>query len=167
MESYINNQLRTNLWEHFPDLIFFDSPVSDEAIVGLGLINDEEPCWAVVYDQNTVLRVMSEYFSDNGSNDEESDPELEALEWFDFNVIGGYVGASTPIFMLSEEDEYIASRFSHLYDKYFNINHVNSLEEAFEKVKNEDQFMFVPLQDINRISELSSTNSPVKDAKPL
>ena len=156
-ESYINNELRTNLWEYFPDLIFFDSPVSDEAILGLGLIDDEEPCWAVVYDQNTVLRIMAEYFAVNESNDEESDPELEALEWFDFNVIGSYVGRSTPVFMLSEseEDEYIAFRFSHSYDKCFNINHVNSLEEAFEKVQNdESQFMFVPLDDIDRISEL-------------
>ena len=47
----------------------------------------------VIYDTVLVLKSLME---DQGMTDE------EALDWFEYNMIGSYVGEGTPIFMVTE-----------------------------------------------------------------
>lgn len=55
----------------------------------------------VVYDRACVLRVKAEdVLSDpDFEEDEDNDPHLIALEDFEFNTLGGYVGPHTPAFV--------------------------------------------------------------------
>ena len=55
-----------------------------------------------VYDEAKVLEAFAEMFA------EDDDPELAAREWFEFNVVGAWLGEGTPAFtapMETEEDE--------------------------------------------------------------
>jgi len=49
----------------------------------------------VAYDYDKVLDLLAEQFKEAGSED----PHMDALEWFDFNIIGSWVGDKTPIFI--------------------------------------------------------------------
>jgi len=49
----------------------------------------------VAYDYNKVLELLVEQFKEAGS----PDPHMDALEWFDFNIINSWVGDKTPIFI--------------------------------------------------------------------
>lgn len=69
------------------ELKFFDPPeVFDHAIIGLVVGFGQEP--AVLYDEALVLEAFAKDLGDEG-----------AREWFDFNVIGAYIGPSTPRFL--------------------------------------------------------------------
>lgn len=145
----MNETLRDNFWEYFPDLIFYDSPVSDDSIIGLALLFDQDFCWSVVYDENLVLNSLVEQFSDS------EDPETEALEYYNFNILGGYIGSSTPIFMHDFEDnECVASRFSRMFDNYITLENLSHLNHAFEVVKNENTFLFVPSNQLDKIKDI-------------
>ena len=60
----------------------------DECIVGVGARFHDGPL--AIYSVERVLAVLM--------RDPESDEE-SAQEWFDFNIIGGWVGSGTPIFV--------------------------------------------------------------------
>ena len=77
-------------WEEFDDTIFYDE--FDAAFVGFGWQFSVGP--VVVYDQERVMEILVA----NGDGESE-DPEMDALEHFNFNVIGAYVGERTPIFL--------------------------------------------------------------------
>jgi hypothetical protein len=47
----------------------------------------------VIYDTHLVLQSLME---DQGMTDE------EALDWFEYNMLGSYLGEGTPIFMVTE-----------------------------------------------------------------
>lgn len=57
----------------------------DKAIIGLGACFHS---YKVVYDKQKVIDILCE----------EMDYE-EAIEYFDFNIIGAYVGDETPVFL--------------------------------------------------------------------
>ena len=57
----------------------------DKCIVGVTYHGDR-----VVYDVDLVLESLME---DQGMSDE------EALDWFEYNMVGSYLGDGTPIFM--------------------------------------------------------------------
>lgn len=62
----------------------------DDAIVGLGrCFND----YKVVYDKEKIIQILM--------NDKMSREEAE--EFFEFNIVGAYVGESTPVFIESIE----------------------------------------------------------------
>lgn len=64
------------------ELLFFDG--FDDAIIGLGQrFNDS----FVVYDQDKILSILQE--RDGLSSD-------EAIEFFDYNIIGAWLGPKTP-----------------------------------------------------------------------
>lgn len=69
------------------ELVFLEPDVYDRAIVGVvarfgGLL-------AVCYDTEIVLDVLMQ----DGMTGE------EAMEWFEVNIIGGWVGDATPVFL--------------------------------------------------------------------
>jgi ABC-type uncharacterized transport system ATPase subunit len=65
------------------DLIFLEG--HDDAIIGLGRQFNKN---AVIYDKNKIIKNLCKDMS-----------EEEAEEWFEFNIVGSYVGESTPIFL--------------------------------------------------------------------
>jgi len=59
----------------------------DEAIIGLGRQFNNE---VVVYDEDKCLKILM---------DRDGMDYDEAQEFFEFNVVGAYVGAHTPIYV--------------------------------------------------------------------
>ena len=82
-------------WDEFEGTVFYDE--FDAAFVGFGWQFNVGP--VVVYDQERVMEILVA----DGYGDSE-DPEMDALEHFNFNVIGGYVGERTPIFFTHVKD---------------------------------------------------------------
>ena len=76
------------------DLLFMDPPETFDACI-LGVVQrcGSEP--VVVYDTQAVVAK----FIEQGMSHE------EALEWFDFNVIGSWVGERTPFFLFKADDD--------------------------------------------------------------
>lgn len=66
-------------------LLFADG--FDQAIIGIGRQFNKT---AVVYDEEKVIDILQEQ---NGMSRE------EALEYYEFNIVGSFVGDATPIFM--------------------------------------------------------------------
>ena len=65
----------------------------DHCIVGIGYRFNAGPL--AVYDIEKVLQVLEK----DGMTEE------EAIEWYDFNIIGGWVGDGTPIFINLFQEE--------------------------------------------------------------
>ena len=77
-------------WEEFEDTVFYDE--FDAAFVGFGWQFNVGP--VAVYNQDLVMDILKARGMD----------EEGALEYFSFNVIGGYVGERTPIFLTDVND---------------------------------------------------------------
>ena len=65
----------------------------EDAIIGVAHRFGAEPI--VAYDYVKVLDLLAERFKEAGSED----PHMDAVEWFDFNIINSWVGDKTPIFI--------------------------------------------------------------------
>jgi len=78
MKNQITQFCETNEIE----VLFVDG--FDEAIVGLIKSYDE---YKVLYDTDKVLSILSKDMSED-----------EAVEYFEFNIIGAYMGKNTPAF---------------------------------------------------------------------
>jgi len=76
--------LRERLAEEHPDLLCCDG--LDHALIGVAYRFGMEVC--ALYDMDKVLK---------GYEEQGMDPD-EALEYFEFNVIGAWVGGRTPVF---------------------------------------------------------------------
>ena len=84
------------LAELHPDLLLLESRETyDSCIVGLVERAGSAPC--VCYDVNKVIKCLT----DGGMTEE------EAYEFFDYNIIGAYMGEKTPAFLwpLEVEDD--------------------------------------------------------------
>lgn len=57
----------------------------DDAIIGLGCCFDS---YKVIYDKKKIIEILEENMSYE-----------EALEFFEFNILGSYVGKETPVFL--------------------------------------------------------------------
>ena len=66
----------------------------DEAIIGFGHQSSTAP--VIIYDYDKCIEI---FMRDNDWDYE------DAMEWMQFNVIGAYVGAGTPIFMTTFSEE--------------------------------------------------------------
>jgi hypothetical protein len=90
------NDLRKRVCELAGDgegLVFFGPPeIFDDAILGVARRIGMET--VVVYDQS---KVISNMMAEDGD-------ELSAIEHFEYNTIGSYVGERTPIFVTLLED---------------------------------------------------------------
>ena len=65
----------------------------EEAIIGIVYRFGANPI--VSYDYDKVIEIFENQFREDGSED----PYQDAIEWFDFNVIGAWMGDGTPCFV--------------------------------------------------------------------
>ena len=68
----------------YEGLLFADG--FDEAIIGVAERIGMEP--VVAYDTNKIIEILSRDMTED-----------EAVEYFEFNVLGAYVGERTPVFI--------------------------------------------------------------------
>lgn len=73
-------------------LLFLEPDYFDEAIIGIAQRADS--LIAVCYSEPKVLELLMEH---DGMDAD------EAMEWYQFNILGAYVGESTPIFIDDSE----------------------------------------------------------------
>jgi hypothetical protein len=70
-------------------LLFLSEPEYDDAIIGVARrIGMEE---VVAYDANKVYEIIAKMMN--------TDDMLEVFEYFEFNILGAYVGERTPVFI--------------------------------------------------------------------
>jgi len=79
--------IRLDLTEQWnTDLLFLSEDEFDEAIIGVSERMGEEP--VVAYDTTKIVAILSRSMTVD-----------EAYEYFEFNILGAYVGLKTPIFI--------------------------------------------------------------------
>jgi len=71
------------------DILFMDG-FRDDCIVGIGIRFGQEPI--IMYDYDKVIAQLME----------EGLTEEDAIEWFDYNIIGAWVGERTPGFIVRD-----------------------------------------------------------------
>ena len=76
---------RKEIAEQYPELLVADG--FDEAILG---VSQQFNSLSVAYDRNKCIEILMT--RDNMT-------QLEAVEYFEFNVVGSYVGEHTPSFI--------------------------------------------------------------------
>jgi hypothetical protein len=74
--------------ERYPDSEFLKADGLDSAIIGV-----EEKSMRLVYSTQKILKILQT---------EHDMDEVEAIEYFDFNISGAYMGELTPIYMETE-----------------------------------------------------------------
>lgn len=84
--------LREQIAEDYPDLLVLEPEYFDAAIIGLARRCGLE---AMCYDRNKVIDIL---IAEEGMDYE------EALEHFEYNIAGAYVGEHTPIFLEYPEE---------------------------------------------------------------
>ena len=77
--------IREEMNELYPDILIMDG--YDDALIGVGERCGSEPI--AVYDTDKIIKI----------NMSQGMTEEEALEYFDFNQLGAYVGTGTPMFI--------------------------------------------------------------------
>ena len=76
------------------ELLFLDPPESYDSCI-IGVTDGSEP--VVVYDTNKLLDAIKKDFS--GTLEEGDDLHTMAVEHYEFNIAGAYVGEKTPIYV--------------------------------------------------------------------
>jgi hypothetical protein len=72
-----------SIQEEYPDLLTLDG--FDEAIIG---VVERIDLLVVCYDKRKILKILSRDMS-----------EMQALEYYEFNILGAYMGESTPVYL--------------------------------------------------------------------
>jgi hypothetical protein len=91
-------EIRTFLQERSPEPLFIgEDEKHDSALIGIARIKREDE-WVEVsmYSYDELIASFTEEFRDPESEDPEHDPEQDAIEWVDYNVVGAYMGKYTP-----------------------------------------------------------------------
>jgi hypothetical protein len=78
--------IREELSEEYGELLFMSEIEFDEAIIGVAERIGMEA--VVAYDIDKIIEILSRDMTDE-----------EAIEYFDFNIIGAYMGERTPIYV--------------------------------------------------------------------
>jgi hypothetical protein len=76
----------------------------DSALVGTAKVVRETQ-WveiAIYSYEKLVEHFKNEYLSDSENPISEDEAEVDALEWVDFNIAGGYLGIRTPMIISTE-----------------------------------------------------------------
>lgn len=94
-----------DMFEAYPEMMVIDG--FDDAIIGVGERITLEP--VLIYDTEKILEKLAKDMEvDEEELEEGEDIEsakyLMALEYFEFNIKGAWVGERTPIFMEKRED---------------------------------------------------------------
>jgi hypothetical protein len=69
--------------EEHPDLLTIDG--FDEAVIG---VVERAGLLAVCYDRNKILEILMRDMN-----------EEQAIEYYEFNILGAYMGESTPVYL--------------------------------------------------------------------
>jgi hypothetical protein len=103
--------------EHNPNALLING--FDDALIGYVVCYDEKPLTLAFYDAEMCIEVLME---DDMTED-------EALEYFDYNIIGAYMGVNTPVFrpFFYEEEEYVGKVLS--FDGGFKPDEIHLFEE--------------------------------------
>ena len=72
-----------SIQEEYPDLLTIDG--FDEAIIG---VVERIDLLVVCYDKRKILKILSRDMS-----------EMQALEYYEFNILGAYMGENTPVYL--------------------------------------------------------------------
>lgn len=89
--------------EYWPDeeiLLFGDAHGDpyDAAFIGIGSIQHQRP--VAVYDREKAIAALAAVFAENAAvyeEDADADPYTDAVEFFNVNTEGSYVGEQTPL----------------------------------------------------------------------
>jgi hypothetical protein len=92
-EDGLNTHLRDHLGSLFEGLLFLSEPEFDQAIVGVA--DRIGMSTVVVYDTTKIIDILCER---DGMDRE------EATEFYEFNILGAYVGEQTPMFISLVDD---------------------------------------------------------------
>jgi hypothetical protein len=87
-------EIRAYLEEHNPEALYIgNGEEHDSALIGIARIQREKQ-WVEVamYSYDELINSFTEQFRGDSSED----PQQDALEWVDYNVMGAYVGIYTP-----------------------------------------------------------------------
>ena len=87
-------EIRAYIVEHSPEPMFIGEDTEhDSALIGIARIKREDE-WVEVpmYSYDELISSFTEQFRGDSSED----PEQDALEWVDYNVMGAYMGIYTP-----------------------------------------------------------------------
>jgi len=76
----------------------------DSALVGTAkVIREEQWVEIAIYSYELLVEhFKNEYLSDSENPISEDEAEVDALEWVDFNIAGGYLGIRTPMIISTE-----------------------------------------------------------------
>lgn len=87
-------EIRAYLEEHNIEALFIgDAEEHDSALIGIARIKREQE-WVEVpmYSYDELINSFTKQFE----GDDSEDPQQDAVEWVDYNVVGAYVGKHTP-----------------------------------------------------------------------
>ena len=111
------------------DLLFLEPREDlDQFIVGVG--SGFGGHIALVYDKDKLLEFWKNQFMSDDPEIDEDDAYFMAVEWFDFNVIGAYVGEHTPTYVSRDE-------FDIFTENYEIVPESSTVEEAPESKADE------------------------------
>lgn len=100
----LRDEINTFIEKYYPDepIILYDG--FDEALIGFGASYFNKPC--AIYEYEKCIEILMKGSSSlcdlQEYDDDDEFPDMsyeDAIEYFEFNVIGMYVGDHTPIFM--------------------------------------------------------------------
>jgi len=72
-----------------------DGDPYDKGFLGVGFQQYKGP--VAIYDREKCVDSLAEEFEKASFADADSDPYSDAVEWFDYNTAGSWVGEKTPI----------------------------------------------------------------------
>jgi len=90
----MSNEIRAYIDENCPDaLIIGTGEEHDSALIGTAkIIREDEWVEVAMYSYDELIKSFTQQFR----GDDSEDPEQDALEWVDYNVVGAYMGKYTP-----------------------------------------------------------------------
>lgn len=90
----MSKEIRAYIDENCPDaLIIGTGEEHDSALIGTAkIIREDEWVEVAMYSYDELIKSFTEQFR----GDDSEDPEQDALEWVDYNVVGSYMGKYTP-----------------------------------------------------------------------
>jgi len=76
----------------------------DSALVGVAkVIREGQMVEIAIYSyERLVVHFKNEYLSDSENPLTEDEAEVDAMEWVDYNIAGGYLGVGTPLIISME-----------------------------------------------------------------
>jgi hypothetical protein len=94
--------LREYIDTHCDELITYTD--CDSALVGVAkVIREEKMVEIAIYSyERLVEHFKNEYLTDVENPLTEDEAEVDAMEWVDYNIAGGYLGVGTPLIISME-----------------------------------------------------------------